>query len=438
MTSLEPIPVVQMTDNALIDRVQELRLDSQLGQSKSTRGGGASWFPWLLCGIMAISWAGVGIRAYKNGTLFGVAATDSSSKVATGENSKDNSPTSIAARPVGSTNSTGNSGGSVANSGDTVLALKGNLIPAQQLAVSPIDVGGRVVELRIVEGMLFKKGELLARIEDVSYQAMVREAEASLTAAEKRLDASKARMAALLPGSVRKIEMTQVEEELREAEATRARWQDELSRLEKLSGAAIADREAKQARFDMQASEARVRRLTATLTILKEGPRQEQKAAADADVETARAEVEASRARLAQAQWKLKNCEIHAPIDGTILTKKAEIGNLVNPMAFSSSTSGGGAICDLANLADMEVEIDVPERDISKVRIKQAAKIRSDAYSDKQYVGYVDRIMPIADDSKSVIKVRVKVVLPAGETPGKFLKPKMSVVVTLVNEDYTS
>jgi HlyD family secretion protein len=427
MTELEPVPAQNGTLSA---RVQELRLDSQLSQSKTARGGGSvSWLPWLLCLIMGLAWAGVGVRAYKGGTLFGTAANATggpdSPPPATKFNDVSNKPSSAPSNSPASS--------SVAGSGDILLELKGNLLPAQQLAISPIDVGGRVVDLRIVEGMLFKKGDLLARIEDVNYKAQVREAEASVSSAEERLKAAIGRKEALLPNSVRTIEKNQVINELEEAKASLERAKDEISRLNKLSGSAIAEREARQAKFDVDGAEARVRRLTATLAILNEGPRKEQIVVAEAEEKAAEAEVAVARARLDQAKWRLQNCEILAPIDGTILTKKAEVGNLVNPMAFGA---GSGAICDLANLADMEVELDVPEREIGKVSVKQLAKVRSDAFPDRFYAGYIDRIMPIADDSKSVIKVRVKVVLPPTETPGKFLKPKMSVVVTLVNDTY--
>ncbi|MGV2376284.1 UNVERIFIED_CONTAM: hypothetical protein QOZ14_33200, partial [Pseudomonas aeruginosa] len=79
-----------------------------------------------------------------------------------------------------------------------------------------------------------------------------------------------------------------------------------------------------------------------------EGPRKETLAALEADVKSADADVAAAAARLVQSQWRLDNCTIRAPIYGTVLTKAAEVGKLVNPMAFS----GGGAICDLADLAD--------------------------------------------------------------------------------------
>src|SRR5262249_60793395 len=94
-----------------------------------------------------------------------------------------------------------------------------------------------------------------------------------------------------------------------------------------------------------------------------------------------------------------------------------------------------GRLCDIAGLADMEGELDVPEREISKVTVNQKCKVRADAFEKREYEGRVDRIMPIADDSKSVIKIRVKVHLPKGEVPGSYLKPKMAVVVELLKGD---
>lgn len=416
-------PPVEPVNGELVQRVQQLRLKDQLGNAPR-RGGGSSLLPWVLCALMAVGWVGIGVKAYKSGGLLGKPDGTGTAGTNPGTASSTAKPNTTT-RPAAST-------GSVAGSGDILLELKGNLLPAQELAVSPIDVGGRVVELNVVEGKLFKKGEILAKLEDTNYQAMVSEAEASKAAVVKRLDAAKLRRDVLLPESVRKVEVTQAEEELKEAEAQMARALDQYERLAKLAGG-VSEQELRQARFDYEGVQARARRLTAALTLLREGPRQEQKDAAEADVRAAEAEVKAADARLQQAQWRLNNCVITAPIDGTILVKRAEIGNLVNPMAFGSTS---GAICDMANLADMEVELDVPEREIAKLRERQVARIRADAYPDRTYQGYIDRIMPIADDSKNVIKIRVKVILPEGEIPGRFLKPKMSVVVTLVNEEY--
>lgn len=402
----------------LKNRVQQLRLNNQLGADRGGSRGGAGWLPWILCLVLAAAWAGVGIRSYK---MKGNDLVDSGAAVS-GE-PKTTAPATSNAGPA-----------SAAVAGTIQVEVKGYLVPAQQIAVSPIDVGGRVVELNVVEGKFFKKGEILAKIEDTNYQAQAAESNAALVSSRARLGAAKARLAVLLPESVRKVEVTQVEEELKEAEVMRSRMADELGRQEKL-GPSASEREIKQARFDLQANDAKVRRLTATLAILKEGPRQEQKAAAEAEVSGAEAEVKVATARMAQAQWRLDNCIIRAPIDGTVLSKKAELGNLVNPMAFSASSSGGGAVCDIANLADLEVDLEIPERDISKLKLGQRCKIKADAFSDRVYAGNLDRIMPIANRAKSIVSVRVKVKLPEGEEPGTYLKPEMGAVVSFLADE---
>ena len=103
-----------------------------------------------------------------------------------------------------------------------------------------------------------------------------------------------------------------------------------------------------------------------------------------------------------------------APIDGTILKKNAEEGNLVNPIAMNGSYS----LCDLADLSDLEVELTIEERDISKVFKDQKCKVRTEAYPDRIYEGFVSRLMPIADRNKAAIPVRVKVTVPRGGRGG--------------------
>ena len=127
-------------------------------------------------------------------------------------------------------------------------------------------------------------------------------------------------------------------------------------------------------------------------------------------VAAAEAEVRQAEADLVKARWRLDNCKIRAPIDGTILKKNAEEGNLVNPIAMNGSFS----LCDLADLSDLEVELTIEERDISKVAPGQKCKIRTDAYPDRIYEGVVSRLMPIADRNKAAIPVRVKVAVPRG------------------------
>ncbi|MFO0934916.1 MAG: efflux RND transporter periplasmic adaptor subunit [Gemmataceae bacterium] len=415
----------------MLNRVQQLRLDNQTAAvSKTARGGGASWLPWVLTLFLAITWAGIGIKEYKNS---GNGKSPLTRNNGTSDGKSAGGP-AISSGPIES----GKPSAPAAAPGTVVIAQKGVLTPYQQITVSPIDVGGRVTVLNVIEGKLFKQGEILAKLDDVNYKAQMDEAEASVAGTNMRLEMARQRYAELDPKSVRKIEVDQAQEQLDEAKSQQTRAREDFERLSsvaKSGSAALSPREYQQAEADLAAANARVIQMNAALEILVKGPRKEKLKAAEAEIEAAEADLKAAKARLIQSKWRLDNCVIRAPIEGTVLRKTAEIGNLVNPMAFSASTSGGGGVCDLANLADMEVDMDIPERDIEKVFPGQKALVVPDAFKSREYKGVVDRIMPIADDTKSVIKIRVKVKLPENEIPGTYLKPKMSVVTSLLAPD---
>src|SRR5262249_13971519 len=115
-------------------------------------------------------------------------------------------------------------------------------------------------------------------------------------------------------------------------------------------------------------------------------------------------------------------------ISGTILTKKAEKGNIVNPIAFNVAAS----LCDMADLSDLEVDMTIQERDIKSVRQGQKCRVRPEAFSDRIYEGQVSRLMPIADRAKGAIPVRVKLLNVPKEEEGVYLKPEMGVIVSFL------
>jgi multidrug resistance efflux pump len=373
----------------LVNRVQQLRLDNQIGTGRQRSGG--SWLPWVLCGLLAVTWAGVGVRWYK--------ATP------TGDRPEGGAP---AAKP-----GTAPAAGEAAiPPGEVVFVLKGNLIPSLQIAVSPIDVAGEVTEITFVEGKRVKKGELLAKIRDNRYRNEFNTSVATLASGEARVTKAKA---ALASAEARVTKMKAI--------LVRAERDFEQAEQQRASGS-IADQEYRRAKADKEVADAEQKSAVADVD------------AALKEITAAEADVGAAQARREEAKRMLDNCTIPAPIDGTVLTKKADVGSLVNPLAFSSTNGGSsGSLCEIADLAKLEVEVDVPERQITKVRPGLDCQIVADADPNRPYRGRIDRVMPIADDSKNVIKIRVQVVLPPGEEPGSFLKPKMSVTVTAYNRD---
>jgi multidrug resistance efflux pump len=386
---------------SLGERVRSLRLASG-GSSPDRARGRGSPLAWALVVVLLFTTALFAYRAYR------VATVATSAAPAAGTNAPAENLTSTTETSA------------VAGSGDVVLQAKGYVIPAHQVQLSP-KVGGMIVWLhpRFEEGAFFKEGEVLARLETVNYQAEYDHAVAALRAAEQRRDELKC---------FRRQEIEQAQKEMDEARANLVQMDLELRRNVRLSESnAVAAREYEQARYSRDAMARRVERLRAALEIMKEGPRREKLEAAEADVQAARAD-------LLKAKWNLDNCEIKAPISGHVLSKKAEKGNVVNPLAFNVAAS----LCEMADLADLEIDLSIQERDISRVADGQACTVMPEAYMNYEpfrkkhpdgYRAVVSRQMPTADKAKGAIPVRVKVHVPAGEV-GKYLKPDMGVLVS--------
>ncbi|MEW6511677.1 MAG: efflux RND transporter periplasmic adaptor subunit [Bacteroidota bacterium] len=134
---------------------------------------------------------------------------------------------------------------------------------------------------------------------------------------------------------------------------------------------------------------------------------------------TSQAELDAAQARairvnalirsaLAQVEAAgvaLENTRIRAPFDGTVLTKDADVGEVVAP--FASSANSRGAVVSMADMTSLQVEADVSESNITRVRIGQPCEIVLDAYPDKRYRGSVHKIVPTADRAKATVLTKV-------------------------------
>ena len=94
-----------------------------------------------------------------------------------------------------------------------------------------------------------------------------------------------------------------------------------------------------------------------------------------------------------------------APFDGTVLTKNAEIGEVVAPLGASATSKG--AVVLIADMKSLLVEVDVSESNIEKIDVEQDCDIVLDAYPEKSYAGYVFKIVPTADRAKATVMVKV-------------------------------
>ncbi|MDH3890526.1 MAG: efflux RND transporter periplasmic adaptor subunit [candidate division Zixibacteria bacterium] len=126
---------------------------------------------------------------------------------------------------------------------------------------------------------------------------------------------------------------------------------------------------------------------------------------ATADYHRALANVEAGLAQVRAAEVAVENTIIRAPFDGTVLTKDADVGEMVAPMAASASSRG--AVVTIADMSSLEVEADVSESNIQKVIVGQPCEIILDAYPSQKYTGFVKKIVPTADRSRATVMVKV-------------------------------
>jgi RND family efflux transporter MFP subunit len=126
---------------------------------------------------------------------------------------------------------------------------------------------------------------------------------------------------------------------------------------------------------------------------------------AEANYNRILASIEVAKAGVQVAEVALENTLIRAPFDGTVLTKNAEVGEIVAP--FGGSTTSKTAVVTIADMKSLLVETDVSESNIEKIKEGRESEITLDAYPEKSYQGYVFKIVPTADRSKATVLVKV-------------------------------
>jgi HlyD family secretion protein len=127
--------------------------------------------------------------------------------------------------------------------------------------------------------------------------------------------------------------------------------------------------------------------------------------AADAQYRKVRASIDVAKAIVTGQEVALENTRVRAPFDGTVLSKSADVGEMVVPMA--ASVGSKSAVVTIADMSSLQVEADVSESNIERVNPNQPCEISLDAYPDRRYPAYVDKIVPTADRAKATVLVKV-------------------------------
>jgi multidrug resistance efflux pump len=295
------------------------------------------------------------------------------------------------------------------NSGSTVLNATGYIVAAHKIELAA-RVVGRVAWIGVERGDTVKEGQELVRLEDDEYRARAVEAEGQI---ENLL----ARLAELENGS-RPEEIDKAAADVDRAKADLANARITLERTRSLVPEGVIARQMlddAQARHDNLA--AQVRAMENTYRIVRTGPRVE-------EIDALRGLLRQAEGSLAFARSQLANTVIRAPISGTILERNVEKGEFVTT-GFVGDRGAKGYVVSIANLRDLQVELDISQNDFANVGQAQTTVVTTEAYPDRKYQGVIEEISPEANRQKATIQVKVKI-----SEPDEFLRPDMSASVT--------
>jgi len=292
-----------------------------------------------------------------------------------------------------------------------VLNATGYIVAAHKIEVAA-KVIGRVKWIGVDKGDRVREGEVIVRLEDDEYQALVLQARGQLANLQAKLDEA-------VHGS-RPEEIAEALANLNSARADLENAKVTLDRARGLVAENVAPRQQlddAQARYDGAVH--KVTSLEKTWELLKLGPRQE-------EIDALRGQVEQARGAVAYAQTSLDNTVIRAPVTGTILERAVEKGEFVTT-SFVGDRGAKGYVVSLADLNDLEVELDINQNDFSKLHSGQHGSVTTDAFPDRRYDGYIKEISPEANRQKATVQIKVKIT-----KPDEYLRPEMNASVAFL------
>ncbi|MBU0545340.1 MAG: efflux RND transporter periplasmic adaptor subunit [Proteobacteria bacterium] len=234
----------------------------------------------------------------------------------------------------------------------TLLNASGYVVAQRKAAVAS-KITGRLIYLGVEEGNRVKKGQVIARLENDDAVAARNRALANVNSAKSALEQAMA--------------------EFDDAELN-------LNRMLKLS------EKGSVARSENDIAEARWKKAKAAVSAQKSS-------------------IKASEAALKEAEVQLDYATIRAPFDAVVLTKNADIGDIITP--FGAATNAKAAVVDIADMESLQVEVDVSESNIAIVKSGQPCEIQLDALQDSRFRGAVHMIVPTADRTKASVMVKV-------------------------------
>ncbi len=249
-------------------------------------------------------------------------------------------------------------------------------VTARRRATVSSKVTGKILEVFVEEGNAVRKGQVLAKLDDSQARAALTVAEAQLETARRGAAEDQAR--------------------LREAELT-------LGRREQLV------KEQVISKSELDAARAEVESLRARIAVAQQ-------------------QIKVSESLLAQRRTDLVDMEVRSPFDGVAVSKDAQPGEMISPVSAGGGFTRSG-IATIVDMSSLEIEVDVGESFINRVRPDQPVEAVLDAYPEWQIAGHVITTVPTADRQKATVRVRI-----AFDALDPRILPDMGVKVSFLNE----
>jgi HlyD family secretion protein len=295
-----------------------------------------------------------------------------------------------------------------------ILNATGYIVAAHKIEVAA-KVIGRVLWIGVDKGDRVKEGQVIVRLEDDEYQAQLTQAKGQLASLQANLDRA--------TNGSRPEEIAQALANVRTAQSDLDNARITLNRNQRLLKDGVVAQQViddAQARYDNALH--RVDSLQKSLDLLKLGPRKE-------DIDSLRGQVQQARGALNYAETNLANTIIRAPVTGTILERAVEKGEFVTT-SFVGDRGAKGYVVSLADLNDLQVELDIAQNDFAKLHAQQHGAVTTDAFPDRKYDGFIKEISPEANRQKATVQIKVKI-----SRPDAYLRPEMNASVAFAAEE---
>jgi HlyD family secretion protein len=304
-----------------------------------------------------------------------------------------------------------------ADASGVVLSASGYIVAHHKINVNS-KVTGRVKWIGVEKGDKVKEGQVLVRLEDDEFRAQYEQAQGAVENARAYYDE-------LQHGS-RPEEVQQAQHNLDEARATAANDKITLDRTKELYAQGVVSKQSlddANAKYD--ADQNRMNSLNQAFAMAKIGPRAE-------EIARAKGALLQAEGAAGYAKSLLDATVIRAPVTGTILERKVEKGELLTAQ-FASTAEGGpqGSVVALADLNDLQVELDIAQNDFSRLKPAQRGIVTVDAFPALKWEGQIAEMSPEANRQKATVQVKVQI-----KNPDEHLRPDMNATVKfLADED---